>query len=107
MREDLAAFRHKLLLQLGILEGSHIRDGPVTLSIHPDDLRIFIGNKHRAENNQKDDQDQHDHASNRQRILHQAAHTVLEKGNGFAHHILLLLFLICRLFKLLQINLQT
>ena len=57
-------------------------------------------------NNSQNDNKQNNDAAHRQRILHQTAHPIFKKGNGFTHHILLsFLFLRC-LFKLLQINLK-
>ena len=99
MREQAAALIDIGLLRFGPLEWCHILRRCVAHAVDGHDIRISVRHDARHDHDHQDNRDQYDDTAHRERVLHQLAHTVLKKGSGFAHHVLLLFFFICRFFK--------
>ena len=106
MREHLAALINKFLFLFGILKGGQVLVAPVSLAVDPDDIGIRIGNDQGRYGDGQDHQQENDDGADRQRILHELAHTVLEKGGGFTHDIGLPFLFIRSRFKQCRIDLQ-
>ena len=104
--EDVFTVFDGLLLVFGIFEGSQILGGLVPLAVHGDHLGVAVGVNGGHDDDRQRQDDENDQTGHGQRVLHQLAHTVPEKGGGFAHGLVLLLFFIRGGGEFLQIDLQ-
>lgn len=105
VREAGAALVDILLLHLAVSKRSEVFRALVALAVDGHDLLIFIRDDHRRNDDRdEDDREQHQ-AKHGKRIFHQLAHTVAEERRALAHDVLLLFFLVRRLFEFLQIDL--
>ena len=104
--EDLCAVLHVLQFVLGILERGQVLGGLVALAVDGDHLLVAVGIEHRHDDDGQHQADEHHQANHGQRVLAQLAHAVAEERGGFAHGLVLRLFLVGCPLELFQVDLH-
>ena len=107
MRKPGIAFVYILLFCLAVFKGLQIFSPFVPFSFNRKHFRISVRNDQRCNDNRQNNTEQYYQADDRKRIAKQFADSVLKKGNGFRHDILLLFLFFRSGRKLAQINLCT